>query len=179
MAAVRLLDAVRLRIRAKHYSYLTEQAYLHWVRRFIQFHGKRHPRDMGKAEIEAFLTALATRGKVSSSTQNQALAALLFLYREVLDADFPWLDGVVRAKRSHHVPVVLTRREVWALLGQLNAEPWMIASLLYGSGLRLLEYRCLTVRDGKGRKDRVVPLAETLLEHVRVQMDVATRTAQV
>ncbi len=183
MAALRLLAAVQQRIRTKHYSYLTERAYLHWVRRFVLFHGKRHPREMGKAEIEAFLTALATHDRVSASTQNQALAALLFLYREVLDVDVPWLDSVVRARPSHHVPVVLTRAEVRALLGQLNAEPWLVASLLYGSGLRVLEclqlrikdvdleYRCLTVRDGKGRKDRVVPLAESLLTHVRTQME--------
>ncbi len=183
MAAPRLLDAVRERVRARHYSYLTEKAYLHWTRRFIRFHGRRHPREMGKAELEAFLTSLATEARVSASTQNQALAALLFLYREVLDLPFPWLDQVVRAKPRVRAPVVLTRREVWALLGRLNGEAWLIASLLYSSGMRLLEclqtrikdvdleYRAITVRDGKGQKDRVVPLAEVLLAHVVAQVE--------
>src|SRR5688572_5770550 len=183
MAAARLLDAVRERVRARHYSYLTEKAYLHWIRRFIRFHGRRHPRDMGKAELEAFLTSLATEAQVSASTQNQALAALLFLYREVLELPFPWLDQVVRAKPRVRAPVVLTRGEVWSLLGRLNGEAWLVASLLYGSGMRLLEclqtrikdvdleYRAITVRDGKGQKDRVVPLAEVLLTHVVAQVE--------
>jgi integron integrase len=183
MPAVRLLDAVRDRIRAKHYSYLTEQAYLYWVRRFVRFHGRRHPRDLGKTEIESFLTSLAIKERVSASTQNQALAALLFLYREVLGLAFPWLDEVVRAKHPVRAPVVLTRSEVWGLLGSLNGAPWLIASLLYGSGMRVLEclqtrikdvdleYRSITVRDGKGQKDRVVPLAEVLLPHVTAQME--------
>lgn len=183
MAAVRLLDEVRDRIRAKHYSYLTEKAYLHWIRRFIRFHDRRHPRELGKSDIESFLTSLATEARVSASTQNQALAALLFLYREVLSPEFPWLDTVVRAKPRVSAPVVLTRREVWGLLAQLNGEPWLVASTLYGSGMRVLEclqtrindidleYRTITVRDGKGQKDRVVPLAEVLLPHVSAQME--------
>lgn len=183
MPAVRLLEAVRERIRARHYSYLTEKAYLLWIRRFIRFHGRRHPRDLGKPEIESFLTSLATQGRVSASTQNQALAALLFLYREVLSLEFPWLDEVVRAKHRVRAPVVLTRSEIWALLGRLNGEAWLIASLLYGSGMRVLEclqtrikdvdleYRAITVRDGKGQKDRVVPLAEILLPHVVAQLE--------
>jgi integrase len=172
---------VRERVRARHYSYLTEKAYLHWIRRFIRFHGRRHPRDIGKAELEAFLTSLATEGQVSAATQNQALAALLFLYRVVLELPFPWLDQVVRAKPRVRAPIVLTRGEVWSLLGRLNGEAWLVASLLYGSGMRLLEclqtrikdvdleYRAITVRDGKGQKDRVVPLAEVLLAHVVAQ----------
>lgn len=104
MAAIRLLDVVRDRIRTKHYSYLTEKAYLHWVRRFIRFHGRRHPRELGKAEIESFLTTLATRERVSASTQNQALAALLFLYREVLSLEFPWLDTVVAPSTASTLP---------------------------------------------------------------------------
>jgi integron integrase len=187
MAGIRLLDAVRDRIRAKHYSYLTEKAYLYWIRRFIRFHGRRHPRELGKAEIESFLTSLATEERVSAATQNQALASLLFLYREVLGLEFPWLDQVIRAKQRVRAPVVLTRGEVWALLGRLSGELWLIASLLYGSGMRVLEclqmrikdvdleYRAITVRDGKGQKDRVVPLAEVLLPHVVAQMD-RTRT---
>ena len=183
MAAALLLDVVRDRIRAKHYSYRTEKAYLQWIRRFVRFHRGRHPREMGKGEVERFLTTLATRDHVSASTQNQALAALLFLYREVLSIELPWLDGVVRGKRPVSMPVVLTRHETWAMLGQLNGEPWLIASLLYGSGLRVLEclqirikdidleYRSITVRDGKGQKDRVVPIAEMLLPHVSTQMD--------
>jgi integron integrase len=164
--APRLLDRVRAAIRARHYSRRTEAAYTHWVRKFVLFHGKRHPADMGEAEITVFLTHLAVRARVSASTQNQALSALLFLYRDVLRRDLEWLDGIVRAKRPARLPVVLSRREVVALLSGLRGTPWLMASLLYGSGLRLLECcqlrvkdvdfdRCeITVRDGKGRKDR-------------------------
>lgn len=111
----RLLDQVRQRLRARHYSLRTEQSYVGWIKRFILFHGKRHPREMGKAEVEAFLTALAVRGSVSSSTQNQALSAVLFLYREVLEIDLPWLEGVVRAKKPERLPTVLSPTEVGAL----------------------------------------------------------------
>ncbi len=182
MPAPRLLDQVRERIRVKHYSLRTEDAYLHWIRRFIFFNGKRHPREMGGSEVEAFLSHLATAGRVAPSTQNQALSALLFLYREVLELELPWLDGVVRAKRSQHVPVVLTENEVRALLARLDGTKWLAASLLYSTGMRLLEglrlrvkdvdfeRREITVRDGKGAKDRRTMLSERLLEPLRTQV---------
>ena len=182
MAAPKLLDQVRERIRVKHYSLRTEDAYLHWIRRFIFFHGKRHPREMGGSEVEAFLSHLATESRVAASTQNQALSALLFLYREVLEVELPWLDGVVRAKRSQHVPVVLTENEVRALLAVLDGTKWLVASLLYSTGMRLLEglrlrvkdvdfeRREITVRDGKGAKDRRTMLSERLLEPLRTHL---------
>ncbi|AGA32807.1 Integron integrase IntIPac [Thioalkalivibrio nitratireducens DSM 14787] len=125
----RLLDQVRERCRVKHYSLRTEHAYVHWIRRFIVFHGKRHPREMGAPEVEAFLSHLAVHENVAPSTQNQALAAILFLYREVLGTDLPWLDGVTRAKKPPRVPVVLTREEVRALLARLDGVHWLLASL--------------------------------------------------
>jgi len=176
MPAPKLLDQVRERIRVRHYSLRTEDAYLHWIRRFIFFHGKRHPREMGGPEVEAFLSHLATEGRVAASTQNQALSALLFLYRDVLKVELPWLDGVVRAKRSQRVPVVLTENEVRGLLARLDGTKWLVASLLYGTGMRLLEglrlrvkdvdfeRKEITVRDGKGAKDRRTMLSDQLLE---------------
>jgi integron integrase len=181
--ASRLLDRVRERIRVKHYSLRTEDAYLQWIRRFIVFHGKRHPREMGAPEVEAFLSHLATAGRVSPSTQNQALSALLFLYREVLEIELPWLDGVVRAKRPQRVPVVLTESEVRALLAQLDGSRWLVACLLYSSGLRVLEglrlrvkdvdfeRREITVRDGKGAKDRRTMLPERLIAPLRAHLE--------
>ena len=135
----RLLDQVRERIRLKHYSLRTEQAYMQWIRRYILFHGKRHPKDMGAPEVEAFLSHLATERKVSASTQTQALSALLFLYREVLGIELPWLDNLVRAKKPERLPVVLTVVEVTAVLGKLEGRNALMANLLYGSGLRLLK----------------------------------------
>jgi integron integrase len=166
----RLLDRVCLAVRARHYSLRTEEAYVAWVRRFVLFHGKRHPQTMGETEINAFLSDLAVRAGVSASTQNQALAALLFLYRHVLEKPLPALGEVVRAKRPRRLPVVLTRAEVRAVIGRLGGTPRLVAMLLYGSGMRLLE--CLrlrvkdvefgsnriVVRDAKGHRDRVVPL---------------------
>ena len=134
MAAPKLLDQGRERIRVKHYSLRTEDAYLHWIRRFIFFHGKRHPREMGGPEVEAFLSELAVAGRVAASTQNQALSALLFLYREVLQVNLPWLDGVVRAKRSQRVPVVLTENEVRGLPARLDGTKWLVASRLERRG---------------------------------------------
>ena len=183
MAEPRLLDQYRERLRVKHYSLRTEDAYLHWARRFIYFHGKRHPREMGGPEVEAFLSHLATEGRVASSTQNQALAALLFLYREVLQKELPWMDGMVRAKRPARVPVVLTEGEVRALLGQLDGTRWLATSLLYATGMRLLEglrlrvkdvdfeRREITVRDGKGGRDRRTMLPERLLEPLRTHLE--------
>ena len=166
----RLLDRVRAALRARHYSRRTEKAYVHWIKRYIFFHGKRHPAEMGAAEVTAFLTALAVRDRVAASTQNQALNALLFLYREILGVELPWLDGLVRAKRPQHLPTVLTREEVRTVLEQLDRAPRLMALLLYGAGLRLLECCRLrikdvdfatsqiTIRDGKGSKDRVTML---------------------
>ena len=134
----KLLDQVRDAIRTRHYSYRTEEAYVGWIRRFILFHGKRHPAEMGKPEIEQFLTALAVDRQVSASTQNQAPAAVLFLYQGVLGCNPGWLDDVVRAKRAERLPVVLTRQEVQSLLAVLDGVPWIMAMLLYGSGLRLM-----------------------------------------
>ena len=177
-----LLDQVREAIRTRHYSYRTEEAYVGWIRRFILFHGTRHPAEMGKEEIEQFLTALATKRHVAASTQNQALAAILFLYKEVFERDPGWLDDVVRAKRPERLPTVLTRAEVEALLAALDGVPWVMAMLLYGSGLRLMECLRLRVKDidftrneilvreGKGNKDRVTMLAsgvkDALLRHL-------------
>jgi integron integrase len=155
----RLLDRVREAVRARHYSRRTEKAYVHWIKRYIFFHDKRHPAEMGAPEVTAFLTSLAV-----------ALSALLFLYREVLGVELPWLDDVVRAKRPQHLPVVLTRDEVRAVLQQLDGVPRLMAILLYGAGLRLLECcrlrvkdvdfatNQIVIRDGKGRKDRVTML---------------------
>jgi integrase len=136
---LRLLDRVREAIRARHYSRRTEKTYVAWIRRYIFFHGKRHPAEMGAGEITDFLTALAVKDKVAASTQNQALSALLFLYRVVLAQDVPWPDDLVRAKRPERLPVVLTRDEVRVILDRLHGVPLLMAVLLYGSGLRLLE----------------------------------------
>src|SRR5579863_4775818 len=137
----RLLDRVRAALRARHYSVRTEKAYVGWIRRFIIFHDKRHPDDMGEIEIGAYLSHLASGSKVSASTQNQALSALLFLYQEVLGRKVEWLGDLVHAKRPVTVPVVLNRAEVRALLAQLKGPPWLVSALLYGGGLRLLESR--------------------------------------
>jgi integron integrase len=167
----RLLDQVREAVRARHYSRRTEKAYIHWIKRYIFFHGKRHPAELGASEVTAFLTSLAVHDKVAASTQNQALSALLFLYREVLSVELPWLDDVIRAKRPQHLPVVLTRDEVRAVLQRLDGAPRLMALLLYGAGLRLLECCRLRVKDvdfatnqivirhGKGGKDRVTMLS--------------------
>lgn len=171
----KLLDQVRDLIRTKHYSIRTENQYLQWIRRFILFHGKRHPRDMGAPEVEAFLSHLAVSRDVAASTQNQALSALLFLYREVLNIDLPWLDNVTRAKRPQRLPVVLSRDEVRAVLDRMPGVYGLMASLLYGTGMRLMECVRLRVkdvdfargeiliRDGKGAKDRVTMLPESLV----------------
>ena len=171
----RLLDRVREAIRARHYSRRTEKAYVAWIRRFILFHGKRHPLEMGGPEVTRFLTSLAVEGHVAGSTQNQALSALLFLYREVLAQDLPWLDDIVRAKRTARLPVVLTRDEVRAVIRQLRGVHRLMAILLYGAGLRLLEAARVRVKDvdfarnqimvrgGKGDKDRATPLPAVVI----------------
>ncbi len=135
----RLLDRVRDAIRARHFSRRTEEAYVAWIKRYIFFHDKRHPAQMGAPEVTRFLTSLAVDGHVAASTQNQALSALLFLYRDVLEVDLPWLDSVVRARRPERLPVVLTRDEVRAVLQRLDSAPRLMACLLYGAGLRVLE----------------------------------------
>lgn len=175
----RLLDQVRARCRRLNYSVRTERAYVGWIRRFVLANGKRHPRDLGAQEIETFLTDLAVRGNVAASTQNQALSALLFLYREVLGLDLPWMEGVTRAKRPQRLPVVLSRAEVERLLTMIDGEVWLMAALLYGTGMRLMECmrlrvkdidferRQITVRDGKGAKDRQVPLPDSLRDRLK------------
>ena len=175
-SAPRLLNQVRDKIRLKHYSIRTEQAYTDWVKRFILFHKKRHPKDMGAGEVEQFLTHLAVAGKVSASTQNQAKSALLFLYRDVLSIDLPWLDEVVVAKGGKRLPVVLTVQETQRLLERVEGTSGLIARLLYGSGMRVMEAvrlrvkdvdfqrRELIVREGKGNKDRVTMLPQSLIE---------------
>ena len=181
--APKLLDQVRGKIRLKHYSIRTEQAYVDWIKRFILHFDKRHPRELGAAEVEAFLTHLAVAGNVAAATQNQAKSALLFLYREVLETELPWLDNVERARAPKRLPVVLTREEVQGVLGRLTGTHWLIASLLYGAGLRIMEglrlrvkdvefsRREILVRDGKGFKDRVTmlpaALAAPLAEHLK------------
>jgi integron integrase len=178
-----LVDVAREKMRTRHMAYRTEQAYLQWIRRYIAFHARRHPRDLGGPEVEQFLTYLAVQRKVSASTQSQALQALLFLYRIVLEVELPWLENVTRATRPRRLPVVLRRVEVRALLDQLEGTPWLVANLLYGSGLRvlealrlrvkdlLLERHELIVRDGKGGKDRVTVVPESLDAPLRKHMN--------
>lgn len=177
-----LLDQAREVIRIKHYSIRTEQAYTQWIRRYILYHGKRHPRDMGATEVSAFLSSLAITAKVSASTQNQALNAILFLYRDVLKISLPWLENVHRAKRPQHLPVVLTREEVKRVLAGLEGTVWLMAALTYGTGLRLMECLRLRVKDleldrgelviraGKGQKDRVTMLPRNLLDPLRTHL---------
>lgn len=169
-----MLDQVRARARYRHFSVRTEEAYVGWIRRFILFHEKQHPRDMGARDVEAFLTHLAVTRNVAASTQNQALSALLFLYRDVLDQDLPWLDGIVRANAPKRLPVVLTRDEVARLLAQMQGTAQLMAQLMYGAGLRLMECMRLRIKDvdfgtneimvreGKGFKDRITMLPTAL-----------------
>jgi len=178
----RLFDQVREAIRLRHYSLRTEQAYLHWIKRFILFHQKRHPAEMGPTEIEGFLTWLAVEGNVAASTQGQALAALLFLYKEVLDMNLPWLSEIVRAKRPQRIPTVLTPNEVAALISNLEGTHALMARLLYGTGMRLMECMRLRIKDvdlarseitihaGKGNKDRRTMIPASLLEALRAQV---------
>lgn len=181
MTEPRLSDRLCAALRTRSYSLRTEEAYLHWFRRFVHFHGLRHPRDLGAEHVTAFLTHLAVTERCAPATQNQALAALLFLYREVLAIDLPWLDQLVRASPREHLPVVLERSEVAALFATMQGTTRLVAGLLYGSGLRLLEAvqlrvkdvdfarNSITVRAGKGDKDRQtllpVPLRADLLRH--------------
>jgi integron integrase len=179
----RLLEQVREAVRTRHYSLRTEEAYIRWAREYILFCGKRHPAELGAREVSAFISHLAVGRKVSASTQTQALSALLFLYREVLALPIGWVDDVERAKKPKRLPAVFTREEARAVLGHLREESWLMASLLYGAGLRLME--CvrlrvkdvdlarlqLTVRDGKGGKDRVTVLPSSLVEPLERQLE--------
>lgn len=178
----KLLDQVRGKIRLKHYSIRTEEAYVDWIKRFILHHGKKHPSELGAEEVEVFLTHLAVHGRVAASTQNQAKSALLFLYREVLGSELPWLDNVEKAKAPKRLPVVLTREEVQQVIAQLTGQHKLASGLLYGAGLRILEClrlrvkdvdfsrREILVRDGKGFKDRVTMLPLSLVPELRLQL---------
>jgi len=186
LQSTRLLDQLRERIRYMHYSLSTEKVYLYWVRFFIRWHGRggqmRHPRTMGATEIEAFLTMLATERMVSTSTHNQALSALLFLYREVLNMDLPWMDGINRPVAKRRIPCVLTKDEVAGLLAQMDGVTALLARLLYGTGMRLMEgirlrvkdvdfdRHVIIVREAKGNKDRVVMLPRSLVPAMRMQL---------
>lgn len=186
LQSTRLLDQLRERIRYMHYSLSTEKVYLYWVRFFIRWHGRggqmKHPRTMGAPEIEAFLTMLATERKVSTSTHNQALSALLFLYREVLNMDLPWMDGINRPAAKRRIPSVLTKDEVAGVLAQMEGVAALLARLLYGTGMRLMEgirlrvkdvdfdRHVIIVREAKGNKDRVVMLPRSLVPAMRMQM---------
>lgn len=182
VSSPKLLDQVRDKIRLKHYSIRTEQAYTDWIKRYIRFHDKRHPKDMGAAEVEQFLTHLAVQGNVAAATQNQAKSALLFLYKQVLGIELPWLDEVEKAKAPQRLPVVLTEREVAQLLDRMNGTTGLIARLLYGTGMRIMEAvrlrvkdvdfqrREIVVREGKGNKDRVTMLPLSLVEPLQAHL---------
>jgi integron integrase len=178
----KLLDQVVAKIRFKHYSRSTELTYTHWIKRYILFHGKRHPKDMGAPEIESFLSALATEQNVSANTQNLALSSILFLYKEVLTVELPWLDDIVRAKKPQRLPVVLSEAEIKRLLTCMDGIPGLVARLLYGTGMRLMEglklrvkdidfdRREILIRDGKGAKDRVTMLPASLIVPLKEHM---------
>src|SRR3990172_4627668 len=186
----KMLDQVRQAIRTRHYSPRTEETYVHWIKRFIFFHNKRHPAEMAEKEIAQFLSSLASDSHVSASTQNQALNAILFLYREVLRKDIGYVDGVIRAKRPHRLPVVLTRQEVKSILSALGHSDWLMVMLLYGAGLRLLECLQLRVKDidftsnqirvraGKGDKDRRTMLPTAVKEPLAKHLDLIKRQHQ-
>jgi site-specific recombinase XerD len=182
MTSVRLLDKVRHAVRLRQYSLSTEKVYIGWIRRFILFHGKRHPAEMNKHEVEAFLTHLAVNRAVSPSTQNQALQAILFLYRNELEIELPWVDDVIRAKPKRRLPVVLSQDEVKSLLEDVPAPHRLSVGLLYGSGLRVSECLRLRVGDldisrltirvhsGKGGKDRVTVMPENIVNMLRAHL---------
>jgi len=187
MASSPFLNQVRQVMRLKHMSLSTEDSYLYYIKQFILFHNKRHPKDMGVDEIRAYLSHLAVERRVSASTQKVALSALLFLYRDVLKIQLPNIEGIERARAAKHIPVVFTREEVSAILSHLTGTPHLVVSLLYGSGLRLMEalrlrvkdidftYRQITVRDGKGEKDRVTVLPQSLVEPLKCQLAYAKK----
>jgi site-specific recombinase XerD len=176
------MDVVREVVRRRHYSYRTEETYLHWIRRFIHFSGRRHPRELGAAEVTAFLNHLVSERHLAAATQNQALAALLFLYKEVLAQPLPWLEEIEHARRPVRRPTVLTQTQVRQLLARINGTQWIMASLLYGAGLRLREclglrvkdvdfgYRQIIVREGKGAKDRITMLPGPVVEPLQAHL---------
>jgi integrase len=182
-AKARLLDQVRDAVRVRHYSHRTEEQYVFWIRRYILFNRKRHPGELGAVEVEAFLSSLAVHQNVAAATQNQALAAVLFLYRHVLKQDLPWLDNIVKARKPRRLPLVLTREETRALLAQLSGVYWLVGTLLYGGGLRLMECLRLRVQDldfdrgqimvryGKGGKDRVTVLPLVVVPPLQVHLE--------
>lgn len=190
MARSQLLDAVRDAIRVRHYSIRTEESYIHWIKRFILFHNKRHPKEMGEAEITQFLSFLATNNNVAASTQNQALSAILFLYKEVLNLQLDWMNDVVRAKKPRRLPVVLPREDVLRLFTHMEGNNLLVAQLLYGTGMRLMEgtrlrvkdinfdYRQVLVREGKGNKDRVTMLPYKLIAPLKKQIAFVTSLHQ-
>jgi integron integrase len=179
----KLLEEVRQNLRRRHYSIRTEEAYLQWIRRFILFHGKRHPRDMGQTEVTAFLNHLAIQCNVAASTQNQALNAIVFLYKNVLGQELEGLQGLERAKKPKRLPVVFIKDEAQRILARLDGLSWLMASLMYGSGLRVLEalrlrvkdidfsYCQIVVRDGKRQKDRLTMLPHSLTPHLHTQLE--------
>lgn len=183
-----LLENMRAVIRLHHYSLRTEQSYIHWVKRFILYHKKRHPSEMGEREITGFLTYLAVNRKVSASTQNQALSAILFLYKKVLNLKLEWLDGVVRARRPQHLPVILARNEIKQILEEMQGVNGLIANMLYGTGMRKMEclrlrvqdvdfsYRQIVVRSGKGDKDRITVMPDILIDPLLKHLEKVRRT---
>lgn len=183
MDQTKLLDQVRIKLRLLHYSIRTEEAYTQWIRRYINFHNQKHPKHMGLNEIENFLSYLTLSKNVAASTQNQALNALVFLYKNVLEIRFPKLDDVVRAKKPIKLPVVLTKEEMKLLFSRLDGKSWLMASLLYGAGLRLMEcvrlrvqdldfnYSQLIVRQGKGKKDRKTILPDQCIEPLKLHLN--------
>lgn len=185
MTKPRLIDQTRNVMRLHHYSIRTEETYIQWIKRFIFFHNKRHPKEMGEKEIRSYLTHLAVDKHVAASTQNQALSAILFLYKRVLELELDWIDDVVRAKRPKYLPVVLTKSEVSTILNAMSGTNALIAKLLYGTGMRLMEALRLRIQDidfeqfqimvrsGKGNKDRVTTLPETLVKQLKQQIEKA------
>ena len=183
MTKTRLIDQTRNVLRLHHYSIRTEESYIQWIKRFIFFHNKRHPKEMGEKEVSAFLTHLAVDKHVSASTQNQALSAILFLYKRVLNIELEWLENVVRAKRPKYLPVVLTKTEVRNILNAMTGTNALIAKLLYGTGMRLMEALRLRVQDvdfsqhqiivrsGKGNKDRITTLPDSLIDDLQAQIE--------
>ena len=179
----RLVHRIREAIRVRRYSERTERAYVYWIRRFIVFHGKRHPTEMGGPEVAEFLTHLATVDNVAAATQSQALAAVLFLYKAVLEIELPWIDGVIRAKKPQRLPTVLERRDVRALFDAMDGEHALMARMMYGTGMRIgecvairvkdlnLDRREVIVRDGKGGKDRITLLPESLVDPIRQALE--------
>jgi len=186
----RLLDQVRETIRTKHYSIRTEQSYVQWVRRYILFHNKRHPKDMGEKEINEFLKHLAVNRNVTASTQTQALCAILFLYKEVLNEEIGFVENIYRAKKPRRLPVVFTRQEIREIMQHLSGEKWLMVNIIYGAGLRLMEclrlrvkdvdfsYNQITVRDGKGKQDRITMLPESIKHALKKHIEKVWRIHQ-